>query len=286
MTESQLGVLLAVAAAVCWVVSDILRKRLAEQIDAVPLLWGMIAAQIPIFVAVALVAPAPVNWSAYAVPGLATLLINLVANVAMVRALAIGALSRTIPILSLTPAITVLTAAMLLGEVPSAAQGLGIGLSVIGTVALAVDRSQGRFRLEPGILLMLGVAAAWSLSAAVDKVALKHISVAGHGAVQSIGLWLALSLLISMGYERKNLGALRSVVVPIILAALVMAAASSLQYLAVNRTLVSLVETIKRALGGATALAIGATFFNEHVGARHILAGLLVVIGTALVLQP
>ncbi|MEM7678399.1 MAG: DMT family transporter [Myxococcota bacterium] len=286
MTESQLGVLLAVAAAVCWVILDILRKRLTERIASVPLLWGMTAAQIPIFVAVAVFAPAPVDWRAYAQPGLATLLINLVANVAMVNALAIGALSRTIPVLSLTPAITVVTAAVLLEEVPSIPQGIGIGLSVVGTVALAVDRSQGRFRLEPGILLMLGVAALWSLSASVDKLALQHISVAGHGAAQCVGLWLALSVLMLANNKPEERAALRATVVPIILAALLMAAASSLQYLAVNRTLVSLVETIKRALGGATALAIGATFFNEKVGIRHILAAAMVAVGTALVLQP
>lgn len=265
---------------------DVIRKDLADRVPTVVLLFGLVAGQTPMFALWAVLHPGPVNLRAYWAPGLATLAINLVANLAFIRALEIGALSRTIPMLSLTPAITIATGAALLGEWPTGPQAVGIGCVVTGTALLALARSGSGngMRLEPGSILMLSVAGLWSLSAALDKVALRAMTVPGHGFIQSCGVLLALSLLFAVRRGGPGAERLRPVAGRVALAAAVMAIASSLQYMALERTLISVVETFKRAIGAGVALAVGRWAFGEQVGARSIAGAAFVVIGTTLIL--
>ena len=263
---------------------DAIRKHLALRVPTVALLWGIVAAQLPVFVAWALVPESrPFDPMRYLPWGLAVLLINLGANLAFIKALETGALSRTIPVLSLTPVITIAAAAALLGEQPTRLQSLGIAAVVAGTGLLALRRDNDDFRLEPGILLMLGVATAWSISAALDKVALGYISVPGHGLAQSVGLLAALTIVLIVQRRLQNLRSLRPSIGGVVIAAILMAAAASLQYMALETILVSLVETIKRAIGAGFALTVGSLFFGERVGVPQILAALLIVAGTILI---
>ena len=286
MSFASTGVMLAIVAAFGWAGLDVLRKRLAARLSTVVLLWGLVATQTPMFAVGLAAAPAEFDGAAYWRPGLATLVLNLTANVAFIRALEVGALSRTIPLLSLTPAITVFTGAGLLGEWPQSIQLLGIGLVVTGTVILAVGRSEGRPRLEPGTLLMLVVAAAWSVSAAVDKVALSAVPVAAHGLVQSVGFCIAVTVYLGARRRLGSLATLRPVAREMLLAAVVTATAASLQYLAIERILVSTVETIKRAVGAGVALTVGGLVLNEQIRRRDIFAAALIIAGTTCVLQP
>ena len=284
MASAWTGVLLAIASAIGWACLDVVRKQLALRAAAVALLWAMAVSQMPLFATWAFFDPRPFDAAAYAAPGAATLVLNLAANLAFIKALEIGALSRTIPMLSLTPVITIVTGAVLLGEWPEPAQGLGMVLVVVGSLLLAVAKGQGGFRVEPGTVLMLAVAVMWSFSAAVDKLALRSISVPGHGLVQSVGMFATWSVVLAVRNGRREVQALRPLGPQIIAAAAIMGTSASLQYFAIERTLVSLVETIKRAVGATAALVLGRALFSESIGLREILAAALVVFGTALVL--
>ena len=280
------GIIFAVGAAVAWAGMDVIRKDLAARVPSMVLLFGLVAGQTPMFALWAVVHSEPVDLRAYWAPGLATLTINLVANLAFIRALEIGSLSRTIPMLSLTPAITIATGATLLGEWPTALEATGIGCVVAGTVLVAFARSGADIRLEPGSGLMLSVAGLWSLSAALDKIALQAMTVPGHGLIQSCGMLLGLSILLAA--QRRGPGAerFRPVLGRMAIAAGVMAVASSLQYTAIERTLVSVVETLKRAVGAGVALAVGRWAFGEPVGAQSIAGAVCVVVGTTLIFWP
>lgn len=284
MDPTAAGLAFAVGAAGGWAALDVLRKHLARQVETVVLLWGLLIAQIPIFTTWVLFAPGATDWTTYAAPGFTTLLLNLYANWAFIKALEVGDLSRTIPMLSFTPALSTVSSAALVGEWPAPGQMAGIGLVVIGSGALAVGRSAGKFQWAPGTLLMLSVAFTWSASAAVDKVALQHTTVATHGLVQSCGLVAAVTALLVFRRRLRALSTLRPVGGRLLLAAAVMATASAFQYMAIQRTLVGSVETIKRAVGAGVALAVGSRLFGESLGLREVGAAALLVGGTALVL--
>ena len=286
MTTASIGIVLAFAAAFSWAGADAARKDLALRMSPVMLLLGLVAAQAPVFGIWAALAPGEFNLEAYWVPGLGTLLINLGANVAFNRALEIGALSRTIPMLSLTPAITIGTAALLLGEIPLPQQLLGIVFVVVGTALLAISRAEGGFRFEPGAVMMLAVAALWSLTTVLDKMALAAITVPGHAFVQSTGLLIALLGISFIGGKQKEFATLRTSAGRVALAAFIMGLASTLQFMAIERTLVSLVETIKRAVGAGVAMAIGGLVYREKIGLGPVVGALAVVVGTALIFWP
>ena len=288
MADPSLGIVFAIIAAFCWSAHDILRKQLTLRVSSVTLLWGLVALQAPLFLLGTGLDRAEFDESRYALPGLAVVILNLGANLAFIRALEIGALSRTIPILSLTPAMTIASAAALVGEMPQPQQALGIALAVAGSLLLAVNRQGGGLRAEPGTLLMFGVAVTWSITAAIDKVALAAASAPTHGFIQSIGLWLALSVAFAIRPSQERRASLETLYAArgrLLLAAAVSALASTLQFWAIERTLVSVVETIKRAIGNGLALAVGAAYFREAVGPRQMIATVLLVAGTALILS-
>ena len=276
------GIALAVIAGIAWSVMDVLRKRLARNHAPVPLLFGLVGSQLPIFGAWAMFDPAPVDWAAYAPVGLATWAVNLGANLAFLRALQIGALSRTVPILAITPVLTTAAGALLLGEWPNPTELIGIAMVVLGSGLLAFNSGPGRMRVEPGSFLMLGVAVGWALTTAFDKMALQHSSVPSHALIQSTALLAALAVHAVARGPRAHAAPFSA---PALwLSAAVMAGASSAQYFAIERTMVSLVETIKRAVGTAVALIVGRTMFGERIDLRTVVAALLLIFGTGLVL--
>jgi drug/metabolite transporter (DMT)-like permease len=67
-------------------------------------------------------------------------------------------------------------------------------------------------------------------------------------------------------------------------ALLASAAALALQLVAIQMVFVSLVETVKRGLGNAAAVASGAWIFHERVGRWQWLAVALMGVGVALIL--
>ncbi len=293
MGEAWLGIVAGFGAALGWAALDVLRKRLAHRMSATALLWALVVGQIPLFAAAVIARPGERDWTGYAAPGAATLIIALGSNLAFIRALEIGSLSRTVPILSVTPAVSVLTAATLLGEWPRPAQICGILVVVAGSVLLALrnrsaDAQPALFRFESGSLLVLGVAFAWALGSAVDKAALRFVSVPMHGFVQTIGLSVALTfglVVRPVGDRGENpWPALRASIMLLLLAGAVMAIASALQNFAVTQTFVSVIETVKRAVGATAALVLGRFLFSETVGPREWFASGLLVTGTALLL--
>src|SRR5262245_39658689 len=131
---------------------DLVRKLLAGRIESLALVLFMSLGAVP-FLAVLLIsngidAPSP----GYILPGLGALSMNFLGNLAFLKSLKLSPLSRTVPLLSLTPVFTALTAVPLLGELPAPTQALGIVLVVAGAVALNAEGSaRGIFR-EKGAL--------------------------------------------------------------------------------------------------------------------------------------
>lgn len=280
---SLIGTSLAVASALAFAGFDVTRKRVSPLVHPLALTVWLQIASAPFFGAWILTAGA--QWTEpWLVPGLSAIALQAAANGLFLTALSIAPLSRTVPFLSLTPVLSAAAAWALLGETPSGTALIGMGLVTLGAFGLALERTGEGFRVEKGSLLTIGVAALWSAGGAVDKAALQHATPSAHAALVTMGVLLVFALERSV---RGGPGALR---LPrpargrLLLAALFGSAALGLQLSAFEHALVSIVETVKRAVGGAASLVFGRLVFGETIGPRAVLSVLLMSAGTALVL--
>ena len=257
----------------------------------VPLLFGLAAGMAPFFVVWHIQQAGLPPSTAYWAPGLASTLINVAANLAFIEALRRSPLSLTIPLLSLTPVFTSITAIPLLGEVPDLRQWLGIGAVVIGAFWLNFSRNAPNVSLawkaflkEPGSRLMIGVALMWSLAMPLDKMAVMASSPSFHGIVLNVGVVLALIIIALM---RGSLGDFRDLGNRpglLLAAVLVSVAALALQLLAIKLVWVGFVETMKRGVGSFLALLWGRLIFDEAFEPQRFVAVGLMGAGVALIL--
>ncbi len=285
----------ALASACAFSAFDALRKRAADGLGALPLLFCLTLLQWPFYIAWALVVQDFTLSRAYLLPGALSLAVGFSANFLFLAAISRSPLSKTIPVLSLTPGGTALFGWLILGEDLALLQWLGIGLSVGGIVFLNLPKRDGNgdppgplqalrgFLAEPGMPLMAVVALIWSISGPIDKVALQAASPSTHAVIQmgiiAVGLAVVLAL-------RGELGQLRQIRKPLtVLAAGAMGAAAwGSQLLAFSLAPVALVETIKRVIGNLSALIAGRLFFGEPFDAAKIAGIVLMCAGVPMVL--
>jgi drug/metabolite transporter (DMT)-like permease len=137
---------------------------------------------------------------------------------------------------------------------------------------------------ERGSLLMICVALLWSFGAAVDKRALEYAHPSIHAAVQCAGIALTLLLYLA---ARKQLGLMRPLgkTRGIYVAALVAGSAGlGLQLVAIRLVLVSIVESVKRAIGMTLAVANGRVLFGEPVTTGKAVGIVMMSLGVVFVL--
>ena len=280
-----MGFTLGVAAALCWAALDVVRKALADKASPTALAVVLLIGQSPFLGIWAAVDETWVVRQIYWAPALASMTMNALANVLFMRSLQLSAMSRTVPFLSLSPVFGALIAIPLLGEIPDSPHMAGFGLVVFGAFVLNSDLSKSWWRSvfeEKGAPHMIAVAFLWSASVAFDKVALPHASPASHAFLLTTGS--SLMLLSWVGF-RGELGDLRAVWTapkPLLVGLIGFAvAAVALQMLSLAWLWVAVVETLKRGLGVLGSIVFGRLFFAEPITGRKLLAGGLMVAGTA-----
>jgi len=292
MSTSLGALLLVVLSSFAWGGFDALRKLLADRMAPMALLCLLTLASVPLFGVWTALEGWPSIRPGYALPALASVVLNVVANLAYIMALRKAALSVTIPLLSLTPAFTALLAIPLLGERPSLVQGMGILLVVLGAFGLNLPAGErispaGAFRSwrrDPGALWMVAVALLWSLTIPLDKMAVARASGPFHGLVLNAGVAAAMLIGLAAQGRLRELAAVRHVRGAFAAALVVSVAALGLQLLAIQVMWVSLVETLKRGIGNVLAVILGRVMFAEPITGRKLAAVALMGAGVALLL--
>lgn len=297
------GLLLTTASGLGWVAADALRKRLATNLTALELAAGLHLFQIPI-VLMGLAfghlvleqgeLQEMLSWkmeTAYWMVALPSVLCNALANLLFVRALQLSDLSLTIPYLSLTPVLALLSSWLIVGEVPAAAGIVGVAVIAIGALVLNPSGSNGSgfhplraLKEEKGSLAMLGVACLWSISVAFDKRALEHGSPIAHTAVLAV----TGAFILNQARRRRShavlMTQLRPVMGLLLVTTVVITAALIAQLWSYHYLPVAYVEAIKRSLGMLGAVAVGWWFFNEGSMGRRLAAVATMAIGVCLIL--
>ena len=131
---------------------------------------------------------------------------------------------------------------------------------------------------------MAVVAFLWSLVVPLDKIAIGHSNSPFHGMVLSVGVTLgALAALLVQG-RIKDIADFR--LRPALVTAMMICASVALafQLLSIQFVLVSLVETIKRAIGCFMAIALGRLVFGESITVHKTFAVAAMVVGVTLIL--
>ena len=296
MTLPLAALVLVVASSLGWSGFDLLRKLLVRQVAPVALLLLLTLGSAPLFVAWVwidgLVAPGP----GYLAPALASVLLNVVANLLFLHGMRLAPISVAIPLLSLTPVFTTLMAIPLLGERPSAAGVAGILLVIAGAIWLNWPRRTAETKAgepagiaEPrralqGALMVAATALLWSLTPALDKMAVERASAPFHGMVLTGGVALAVLAVLAFQGGLSELGHVRRVPWLLPLALVVSTAALGLQLLAMPKVFVGTIETLKRGIGNCMALVYGRLLFQEAVTPSKILAVGLMAAGVGLIL--
>jgi drug/metabolite transporter (DMT)-like permease len=274
-----------VASALAFAGLDLIRKLLANRIDALALVFFMSIGAVPLLGALlafhGLDRPEP----EYLLPALGTLTLNFLGSLGFVYSVKLSPLSRTVPLLSLTPVFSALTAVLVLGELPEPRQAAGILLVVAGAMTLnsRAGLLEGVLH-EKGALLMAAVALMWAVSGALDKLAIRHASVYFHATMMSFGVGLGAFATLA---SQRRLSALRSArgeAKLLLLSMVCITAALTFQLFAIRQVLVSLVEAFKRAVGSFAAVLLGDLLFQERVGLREWASIAVMVVGVFLIL--
>lgn len=293
---SLIPLLLVVAASVASSGFDLFRKVLVRHLAPVPMVFLLATASVPLFGAAVLFSePVPVQ-TAYWLPALGSVALNVVANLTFLEAVRISPLSVTVPLLSLTPVFTALLGFALLGERPAPLDLVGIVLVVVGAFWLNVGMAQGdgeseargslarAFLSQPGAWLMAGTALLLSLTIPLDKLAVGRASPPFHGLVLTAGIALGALAVLIVQKRWGELAGLRRGWLPFVLALASSTLALGFQLVALKLVLVSLIETLKRGIGNLLAVILGRAVFGEAVTPGKLAAALLMAAGVALIL--
>jgi drug/metabolite transporter (DMT)-like permease len=283
---------LAFACALAWAGLDVFRKQLGGAIAPLPLLFLLNIGLLPVFAIWWLATDGTItDLDAYAPPASAALVLQIVANILFLAAIRASPLSLTIPFLALTPVFATVLGVATLGEQPEPVQLVGIALVVGGALALSsADGDDQRPKLlrafvrEPGAWMMIGVAACWGLTTALDKRALEYAAVPIHALIQLSGVIAAGLVYLVIARPRRELARARAQLGTLVLATLTGSAALGLQLIAVQHILVAQLETIKRAVGLIGAIVFGRLVFGERITKVKIIAIVVMVAGVVLLM--
>lgn len=291
MTIPLATFLLAVTVSLAWSGVDLLRKLLVRAVSPVALVVLLTVGAVPLFVAWQTAA----GWSApgagYWLPALASVAVNVLANVALVSAMRIAPLSVTVPLLSLTPAFAALLGFPLLGEIPTGQGAAGIAMVIVGAVLInrppPASRPGSRHRQGElkGSLLVTGTALGWALTILLDKLALAKAPPGFHGLVLNAGVALGCLALLGLRGSLGELVSVRRVPGTFLLALLASVGALGLQLIVLPQIAVGTLETLKRGVGNLVALANGWWLLGETLTPLKLFAVALMTVGVVLVLR-
>lgn len=293
------GLLLTLVCGLGWVISDALRKRLANDADPLSLAVWLAGGQLLLLI---IVCPVLLwvgglgTWSEwrlassywwYAVP---TFMCTAVGHVFFLKSLRVSDLGLTIPYLSFSPIFVMVCAVLFLDEYPTFLALVGVCTVALGAFALNRPQSSSPGAQEmhsgarKGAVFMLITAVCWSAAAALDKGALNHSSALTHLVL------LLLSTVMLLEFFRRvwpSDSVAKGAVVewaPLILVCCVMTGALALQLTAYTYWDVAYVEAVKRAMGLLGSVLVGALMFHEKGGRKRLSAVVVMAIGTGLII--
>ncbi len=288
MSALAVGTVTAVLCSLGWAVLDVLRKQLVARIDPLPLVVGLTLGQLPVLAVWATVAGDFAIAPAYWPWALASIALNIGANVLYLDAVGRGHFSVAIPLLAFVPVFATLLGVPLLAQLPTPLQWLGIAAVVLGAMLLhggvaglrAIGLSLVRDRSTRAMLL---VSLGWAGTIVLDRRAIEHASLPLHALLLDVGIALGVLAWLAGRGQLARLGAMRRAPVRLLVAATVAGVSLGLQLRAMQDVLIAVLEALKRTVGVAAAIVLGRVVFAEPITPAKLVACGLMAAGTVLV---
>lgn len=284
-------VLFALGAAVLTSFNPILYKRILR--DAAPLVvvWGVTLLALPLLAlfTLMLTPQLPQMDGVFLLSALGAGGLNVVAHFASAKALKQEEASLVTPLLTFSPAFTLLISALFLGEMPSARGMLGVGLVVIGAYWLNSTGAGWRapFRsltLKPGVALVLLAGLLWAVTPLLEKTAIRHTAPESPRfaafAVTTLLVLMLTPIVAAQGWQA--IGKLRLHRREWFLAACIAGGAPVLGYTAFSLGLVGYVSALFRLSAVMTVLWASLFLKEGHLSNR--LSGLLIMTAGAILI--
>ncbi len=264
-------------------------KGVVEADSRLLVTWSLFLFSLPMYLGLLVVEGFPeIQTNFY--PALAvSLAVNLVAWPLFVRSVHASDLSLVMPLLAFTPIFILGVEWAILGEIPGLYGLCGILLVVVGTYVLNLkETTQGV--LDPiravlrdkGALFMLVVAAIWSVSATVEKVAVRSSSPAAYLSVFNVCFVLLFLPILLFAVDRpfKKFGGNWILFAG---AGVLTGGMAICQMIAIKLTpIVNFVISIKRA-GMLVSVLLGWLFFGEKHVKYRIAGAALMVTGVVMI---
>jgi drug/metabolite transporter (DMT)-like permease len=281
------ALLITLAASVSWSLFDGFRKALVTDIPSGRLVVLLSLGQVPVFAGWLLWAGGAGIAAPYWAPAAGSVVLNVVANYLFLESVRLSPLSLTVPLLALTPAFTALVAIPIVGEAPALGQWGGILLVVVGAFTLNARPSDLRRprRLlsslvrERGSVLMILVAALWSVTSSLDKVALRSATPPMHALLLALGVAAGMLIVLALKRDLGLLADVRRRPLALLGGVISVTLAMAFQLTAIQLALVSFVEAVKRATGITLSQVIGRVAFAEPLSRVKLLSAGVITLG-------
>ena len=287
---------LALITAVLWTVEHTLAKKIlkSEKPEYVSLLSSFFSVILSIILLIifkdSLVFTKSLLWVLIPVA-----LTNATARILYAKSLKFAELSKTIPLLSLSPIFTLFFAFFILGESPPFAAVFGIFFAIVGIYLINMNSNSNKI-LEPfknifynkGVFFMFLVASIYGLGGVLDKYGVSHANVITYLLLTNPVSFLAQTAYIASKDKSRifteSLILLRKKWFSLVILALVAFVTITFQFWAVSLTYSSYVIAIKRT-SALFSVIVGYILFKERKNIWKTLIGtIIILIGTYFVL--
>ena len=275
------GLILLLLASLCWAGLDALRKYLVQHIAPLTLTAALCGGQSILFLILFFYEHHPMPSLSYWPIGTLCATIALFAALGLNWSLRLSPLSQSIPMLSLTPAFAIIHGNILLDESLSAMQMIGIVLSAIGAAGFGLEKGWSKAK---GAYIMIGVAFLFSLTMALDKLALKHADITAHALFQSSLITCALGLYLLITHRLSEVDVLWKCKKAYIFSVILFTLAVALQLEAVQYLNISLLEAGKRCIGLFSSIIVGMYFFSETISTKKLISAFSLGFGVCFLL--
>lgn len=298
----MLWLLLASCTALCESLKDVGSKQSLKTIDEFIVtgvtMWVGVAVLLPY---IALTTGFPTIGPHF---GLAILVggsLNVVAFSLYIRAIKLGDLSLTVPLVTLTPLFLLVTSPLIVGEWASPTDAIGVLLIIIGSYILNLgarsgEPNQPRSYLapiramvhNPGSRLMLIVALIWSITSTVDKIGVQNSSPLVWAASLFGFIGTALLPLMVRRWRRQSCdrghcpSLSRREILTLGSAGIINAIGVGLQMIALTLAPVAQVIAVKR-MSALVTVVLGHLLFQETGIKERLLGAAVMVAGVAVI---
>ena len=280
----MIGIALAFGSAAAWGCGDFISGLMSRRLPVLTVLLVTQAAGVPLMLVAALVNGVPADWS-FVPLGCLAALGGLTGLGALFRGMSVGAMSLVAPLSATGAAIPVLVG-MVTGEAPTATQGAGVLLALIGV--MLASRQSGESDETRGGRLAAG--AGYGLIAALGfgafYVVLRAASAAAGGdpfwpvvAARTTGTMILLLVVAvvrpSLAVTPPNVGAL--------IAAGALDVGANALYAAASVTGIGPLAAVLSSLFPITTIALARLFLHERLARSQSLGVVSALLGVALI---